>query len=520
MARQRKPIKMAVKPGDNFPNLKLVDSNSKPERIFAGKSSVALAVSNSSQESQNLTDQSKFKFSNIAFTKLVEKYFEINFSEKMTDWPEFQAKAGEIIEIPVRNGSVRRIFLVGIGEAKPEELRKAASALGRKVKGQEVDLLTAIASNRSSIINTTVALVLSNYFFWIKSDKQPKLITFHIFGDYEAELIHAIALAKAVWRARDLIHTPSNIKNPLWLANEVKRLVKKVGGSNLKVVIKSGSQLKEFGGLLAVGNSSPKPGPRFIQLTYSPKGVKNFPHVVLVGKGITFDTGGVSLKRPYDIMVPMKSDMAGVAAVLSAVLSLPITKPKVKVTALLMCAENSLSATSQRPSDVIKHYGGTTVEVINTDAEGRLVLADGLAFADLNLAPDYLIDVATLTGAATLGLGKQYAAMYTRDNRLAKELSRIGDEVGERVWQMPLVDDYSIALESDVADYNHVADKYNFSAGSVTAALFLEKFVGKRKWVHLDIAGPARSEIDSGENIKGGTGFAARLLTEWLARFN
>ena len=219
------------------------------------------------------------------------------------------------------------------------------------------------------------------------------------------------------------------------------------------------------------------------------------------------------------MMVGMKSDMAGAAAILSATVALAELKPKVKVTALLMCAENALSGTSQRPSDVIKHFGGTTVEVINTDAEGRLVLADGLAYADLKLDPDYLVDVATLTGAATLGLGRQYAAMYTRDNSLAKKLHLVGNTVGEKVWQMPLVDEYEVALESDVADFNHTADKYDFSAGSVTAALFLEKFVGDRKWVHFDIAGPGRSEVDAGENIKGGTGFATRLLLGWLDTF-
>jgi leucyl aminopeptidase len=501
---------MANKPGENFPEIKLVNPKQQPERIFSGKSAIAIAVT-------KVDDQ--FKLQNSAFVKLVEKYFQIDLSAQFSNWPDFAAKAAEIIEIPVNQGSTKRIYLVGIGEAKPEELRKAAVAVGRKIKGQDVQLLSAIASNKSSVITTTVALVLSNYFFWMKSDKQSKPITFFIYGEYDAELIRATALASAVWRARDLIHTPSNIKNPLWLANEAKRLIRLAKSSSLKISVLAGKQLQEFGGLRAVGNSSPKPGPRFIQITYSPKGARNLNHVVLVGKGITFDTGGVSLKRPYDMMVAMKSDMAGVAAVLSAMLSLPITKPKVKVTAL-MCAENALSGTAQRPSDVIKHYGGTTVEVINTDAEGRLVLADGLAFADLNLDPDYLIDVATLTGAATLGLGKQFAAMYTRDDRLAKELAQIGNEVGEKVWRMPLVDDYAIALESDVADYNHTADKYDFSAGSVTAALFLEKFVGQRKWVHLDIAGPARSETDSGENIKGGTGFAARLLTAWLARFN
>jgi leucyl aminopeptidase len=182
----------------------------------------------------------------------------------------------------------------------------------------------------------------------------------------------------------------------------------------------------------------------------------------------------------------------------------------------MMLAENALSGTSQRPSDVITQYGGTTVEIINTDAEGRLVLADGLAYADKNLDPDYLVDIATLTGAATLGLGRQYAAMYTRDNKLAASLAAIGETSGERVWHMPLVDDYADSLESDLADLNHAADKFDYSAGSVTAALYLEHFVGDRKWVHLDIAGTARSESDSGENPKGGTGYGVRLLVDWI----
>ena len=157
------------------------------------------------------------------------------------------------------------------------------------------------------------------------------------------------------------------------------------------------------------------------------------------------------------------------------------------------------------------------MEVLNTDAEGRLVLADGLAYADAHLNPDFLIDVATLTGSATLALGRQFAAMYTRDSKLAASLHAMGNETGDRVWHMPLVDDYIPALESDIADINHTADKYDFSAGSITAALFLEEFVGKRKWVHFDIAGPARSESDSGENPKGGTAFGVRLLTQWIA---
>jgi len=183
----------------------------------------------------------------------------------------------------------------------------------------------------------------------------------------------------------------------------------------------------------------------------------------------------------------------------------------------MMCAANMVSGTAQRPSDVITQYGGTTVEIINTDAEGRLVLADGLAYADLELDPDYLLDIATLTGSATLGLGKQYGAMYSRNLAVTTQLHQIGERIGDRVWPMPLVDDYVPALASQIADLNHDASAKSFSAGSVTAALFLERFVGKRKWVHLDIAGPARSEVDAGELIKGGTGFGTRLLIEWLA---
>jgi leucyl aminopeptidase len=453
------------------------------------------------------------------FLTVLNNFTKLDLNIELTNWPEFTAKAGEIIEVPLSVGNLTRIYLVGIGEANNEDLRKSAASLGRKVKSSDSQLLCALSEDKNLITTIAVALILSNYQFSLKSEQKGKKPSFTIYGEFEKEVERADVLATAVWQARDLIHTPSNIKNPEWLAKQASALVSSSKNSGLSITVKSGRAIKDFGGLVAVGNSSPKPGPRLVEVTYAPKGSAHWPHVVLVGKGITFDTGGVSLKRPYDAMIGMKSDMAGAAAVLTATVALAKTKPKVRVTTLLMVAENALSGTSQRPSDVIKHYGGNTVEVINTDAEGRLVLADGLAYADLNLDPDYVLDVATLTGAATLGLGRQHAAMYTRNTSLAKKLSEIGDRVGEKVWRMPLVDDYSIALSSDVADFNHTADKYDFSAGSITAALFLEEFAGDRTWVHLDIAGTGRSEVDAGENIKGGTGFAVRLLIEWLDTF-
>ena len=446
----------------------------------------------------------------------IEKFFGLNLVDELTFFGP-TGKAGEIFEIPVSatDSPTDRIFLVGIGDQSGSALRAAGASVGRKVRGKNLTVYSACAVKE--VKAHAISMALGAWVWNLKTDKkkeEPKLLV----GSKDKKTVEdAAAIAQAICRARDLIHTPANIKTPAWMGKQAELFAQ---GTGLKVKILAGTELKEFGGLRAVGGSSPKPGPRMIQLSYQPKSKKKsvsaLPHVVLVGKGITFDTGGISLKRPYDTMMAMKSDMAGSAAILGTLTALEELQPNVRVTALMMMAENAISGTAQRPSDVIKHYGGTTVEVINTDAEGRLVLADGLAYADINLDPDYLVDIATLTGAATLGLGRQYAAMYTRDNALAAQLSKAGEETGDRVWHMPLVEDYKDSLGSDIADFNHNASKGKYSAGSVTAALFLENFVGTRRWVHLDIAGTARSEVDAGENSKGGTGFGVRLLTEWI----
>lgn len=414
-----------------------------------------------------------------------------------------------------------RLYLVGIGDGSLKDFRAAGAALGRKVRGKALNLISALPATKDEVKAHAISLTLGAYTWNLKSSSPAEIPTFTIATNEANALAEASAIAEALVSTRDLIHTPSNIKNPLWMAQQAKKIADSKG---LSIKVLEGKEISQFGGLVAVGMSSPNPGPRFIEISYIPKkiskskvkGASALPHIVIVGKGITYDTGGVSLKRPYEMMAPMKSDMAGSAAALGAISAIADLQPNVRVTVLMMCAENALSGTSQRPSDVITQYGGTTVEIINTDAEGRLVLADGLAYADKNLDPDYLVDIATLTGAATLGLGRQYAAMYTRDKKLAQQLSAVGESSGERVWHMPLVDDYTDSLESDIADLNHAADRHDYSAGSVTAALYLEHFAGDRKWVHFDIAGPARSESDSGENPKGGTGFGIRLLVDWI----
>jgi len=458
---------------------------------------------------------SEFEFLTPLATE-VEKFFGLNLIDELTFFSP-TGKAGELFEIPVSaEGSLTdRLFLVGVGDQSGSAARAAGAAVGRKVRGKATIVFSSCVL--SEVRSYAIANTLGAWVWNLKTDNKKEEPTFFVASKDAQPIKEAAIIAKAICRTRDLVHTPANIKTPAWMGKQAEEFAK---GTGLTVKILAGPALKEFGGLRAVGGSSPKPGPRMIEVSYQPKSKKSsakaLPHIVLVGKGITFDTGGVSLKRPYDTMMAMKSDMAGAAAILGTLTALEELQPNVRVTALMMMAENAISATAQRPSDVITHYGGTTVEVINTDAEGRLVLADGLAYADKHLDPDYLIDIATLTGAVTLGLGRQFAAMYTRDNALAAQLSMAGDVTGDRVWHMPLIDDYKDALRSDIADLNHTADKGKYSAGSVTAALFLENFTANRRWVHLDIAGTARSEVDAGENSKGGTGFGVRLLTEWI----
>jgi leucyl aminopeptidase len=336
----------------------------------------------------------------------------------------------------------------------------------------------------------------------------------------------AATVAGAVALARDLANTPSMIKSPEWLADEAVTVAMEHGLSS-RVWREAELAAGGFGGILAVGSGSVHP-PRLIELSYHPPQYQAAPdqptraqparvdrHVVLIGKGITFDSGGLSLK-PNDGMKLMKTDMAGGAAVIGAMSALGRLGVRARVTGLVAAAENMPSGTAMRVGDVITHYGGQTVEVLNTDAEGRLVLADALAYADDALAPDLVVDLATLTGAARVALGTSIAALYATDDELATALLDAGTASGDRLWRMPLAGDYRGGLDSPVADLANVA-RAGGRAGSIDAALFLREFTGGRSWAHLDIAGAARATSDDGENTKGATGFGTRLLLRWLA---
>ncbi|MFG2076750.1 leucyl aminopeptidase [Nonomuraea maritima] len=421
---------------------------------------------------------------------------------------EAKGEAGEIVEVPVaRAGGVGRVLLYGVGDGSPRALRTAGAALTRRVKGR--DTLTVVPPE-GDVAAFAEAALLAAYTFRIGRSGRTPVRTLAFAGAEQEAVRRAQTVAQAVALARDLANTPASVKNPAWLAERAAE-----SGVETRVWDEEQLQSDGFGGILAVGRGSGSP-PRLIQLSYTPSGPAER-HIVLVGKGITFDSGGLSLK-PTENMKLQKTDMAGGAVVIAVLGALAKLGAPVKVTGLVAAAENMPSGSAQRPSDVITHYGGRTVEVLNTDAEGRIVMADALAYADAVLDPDAIVDIATLTGAITVALGRNVGAVYASDDVLAKQLLEAGDTTDDRLWRMPLIDEYAPALESQIADLANVESGSRYGAGSITAALFLREFTGGRPWAHLDIAGVGRSTVDEGTLSKGATGFGVRVLLDWLTR--
>jgi leucyl aminopeptidase len=432
---------------------------------------------------------------------------------------ELTGRAGEVSQsVAAFDSSVSRVVFLGVGDRSPEALRKAGAALARQVHGGGAVVTTAVLDESDEGMHSFVAgLLLGSYRFALKSSPpsaDPAQISLLVAGPADRAqrlLERAATVAHAVALARDLSNTPSSVKSPAWLAAEAVSHAQRYGLRS-RVWTETDLAADGFGGLLGVGSGSVRP-PRLIELSYQPPEYRG--HVVLVGKGITFDSGGLSLK-PNDNMLSMKTDMAGGAAVIAAMSALAALGVTTRVTGLVAAAENMPSGSALRIGDVITHYGGRSVEVLNTDAEGRLVLADALAYADQVLDPDVVVDVATLTGAARVALGSAMAALYATDDALATALLAAGQASGDRLWPMPLADEYRDGLDSPVADLANVA-RGTGRAGSIDAALFLREFAGERPWAHLDIAGPARAAADDGEITKGATGFGTSLLLRWLA---
>jgi leucyl aminopeptidase len=433
-------------------------------------------------------------------------------------------KAGEVVGYPVLdssgldNSDLAAVLFVGVGGGTAAELRRAGAALARRTKGKGT-VATSLAAlcDDAGLRALVEGLVLGSFGFHRRStDPNPGPVERVILcsvSDHESRrpvLERALAVAGAGWLSRTLALTPSNEKNPAWMAERAREVAAK---ARLQVKVWDEKALAEegFGGIIGVGRASATP-PRLVRLDYTPpRAGRRTPHVVLVGKGITFDTGGLSLK-PAEAMMNMKRDMTGAGVVMAVMGALGAVDCPVRVTGLLPCAENAVSGNALRPGDVIRHYGGRTSEVNNTDAEGRLVLADAMAYAVSEIKPDAIVDVATLTGAVKITLGQRTGGLFANDDALAELIRTAGAAAGEPLWRLPLVEDYEEKLESKVADADNAAG----SPGAITAALFLQHFTGGVPWAHLDIASVGDSPVDAFEWTMGATGFGARALLHWL----
>jgi leucyl aminopeptidase len=440
----------------------------------------------------------------------------------------FGGKVGEAVALSTLGRlPAATLLLVGVGEraqVDPEALRRAAAAVVRQAGGARRAVTTlpqALPADPAAAVRAaTEGALLAAYRF----DKYKKAssdgagrpagltglaLSAGGSGGLGAAVAAGQARATATNLARDLSNEPANAMHPADLAAAARRLL---AGKGVTVSVKDEKALARegFGGIVGVGQGADHP-PRLVELRYRPRGASG--KVVLVGKGITFDSGGLSLKPP-DGMKTMKTDMSGAAAVVGTMSALADLDVRVAVTGYLATAENMPSGRATRPGDVLTMKNGKTVEVLNTDAEGRLVMADALAVGAA-AKPDAIVDVATLTGACMIALGTRYAGLMGNDEALAAELLEAAGEAGEPAWRLPLPPEYHREIESDIADLKNVGDRYG---GALVAGLFLQEFVDGQPWVHLDIAGPARSESEDGYLGKGSTGAAVRTLLSWLER--
>src|SRR6266851_6419266 len=421
----------------------------------------------------------------------------------------------------------KRLLLVGGGKAKnfsAAELRKLAGAAVRTLKGKSIrSFAIALPENGLSAAEGVRAVVEGVYVGdfdpdYYKSDRKDQKIdsvTIVTRGD-QAALEQALNIGRIVGESqtftRDLVNEPSNRMTPTMMAERAKKMAAEVG---LKCEVYGADKIKELkmGAFWGVAQGSDEP-PALIVLRYEPAGAPEKPHLGLVGKGITFDTSGISIK-PADGMEKMKYDMAGGATMIGVMRAIALLKPKIKVIGIVCATENMPSGKAQKPGDVKTAMSGKTIEIINTDAEGRLVLADGLCYAR-QLGCTHLIDAATLTGAVVVALGYYNAGIFANDDDFYNRFKNALDQSGEKMWRLPLDDEYKDQIKSNIADIMNTGGRWG---GAITAAMFLKEFAEDTPWIHLDIAGTAWLEDNKPWIAKGPSGIAVRSLVEFARNF-
>lgn len=448
---------------------------------------------------------------------------------------EFNGKKGDsVIFYDLANSKSERVIFVGLGKLEKIDAEALRNFAGKSVKQLITkDLTEAIICAPSpkkvnmkddSVLGAILeGACLGNHIFdKYKKDKKAKpLKSVSVFTDSKIAKSHRVlpsrveTICKGTILAREWVSMPSNDKRP---DRFVRSMVKAAEKEDLSFSILDEKTLKQngMGAILAVGVGS-RSKPRLLILDYNPyknkKSSKKKKTIALVGKGVTFDTGGISLK-PSAGMAEMKMDMSGAASVAATLITLARLKHKFRVVGVIPVVENMPSGDATRPGDIIKSYSGKTIEIGNTDAEGRLILADAMSYANKMFKPDVMVDMATLTGACIVALGDKIAGVFANDEQLAKDIVASGESVDERCWAMPMPDDYKALLKSEFADINNMSStRYG---GAITAALFLSEFVGDTCWAHIDIAGPAYSKKGTDYCGAGGSGFGVRLLIDFL----
>ncbi len=436
--------------------------------------------------------------------------------------PDFSGKFKQIITLPSIDGN-KTVYLIGLGKSKDKALAYEAFrwlSEKRNHSWKETISLYLNHLDAETLYAAVYGMVLSKYQIGkFKTDKKKENdflngdVICEVYSPHYSEelVVEARQTAKSVNAIKALVDAPGNVKIPQYLANWAVESGKKYG---FKTTIFEKPELEEkgFSALLAVGQGS-RFEPRLIQMEYKPEGSGDFPKLALVGKGITFDTGGLSIK-PSNNMHYMKSDMGGAAAVLGAVELVAKLNLPIHIVGIVASAENAVDANSVKPGDVINSYSGKTIEVIDTDAEGRLVLADAINYVIKAFNPEKVIDLATLTGSSVATLGYSAGAMFSNNDGMKAAVSKIGYQIHERVWPLPLFDDFKADLHSDVADVRNFSGKP--IAGAITAAKFLEFFTEDHPaWMHLDIAGVAFGDSPYAK-MKCASGYGVRLLTEYV----
>ena len=437
---------------------------------------------------------------------------------------EFEGKPGSSVVSRVGgNSPVGKIILVGLGkqeDLKLDTLRTTAAAIariGKKQKSKSLGISLPVvgddAAANAQMIAEGILLALhqDNRFKSEPEDKGAKLETIELLGvgSQEAAITKAEAICSGVILARELVAAPANSVTPITLAETATEIASEYG-LTVEILEQEDCEKLGMGAYLGVAKASDLP-PKFIHLTYKPEGTPRR-KLAIVGKGLTFDSGGLNIKGSGSGIETMKIDMGGGGATLGAAKAIAQIKPDVEVHFISAATENMISGHAMHPGDILTASNGKTIEVNNTDAEGRLTLADALVFAE-KLEVDAIVDLATLTGACVVALGNDISGLWSTDDTLAEELKSAAESAGEKFWQMPMEEKYFEGMKSPIADMKNTGPR---AGGSITAALFLKQFINETPWAHLDVAGPVWADKEGGVNNSGATGFPVRTLVNWV----